>query len=100
MQVNVPILFSCGTRPRGDEYAVFTVVMIGHRLDLHILQMGKEPVKEVKAAGFHTRRAVQHNRPRGRSLMIGFLVEPDHYAAAAIIRGVLRNRDHRHTHSR
>jgi hypothetical protein len=56
---------------------------------LHVLQVREEQVKKIKAAGLHARLAVQHNSPRGRSLMIGFLVEPDHYDAADLMRGPL-----------
>jgi hypothetical protein len=61
--------------------------------DVHVLEMWQEQMKKIKAAGFHARRMVQHHSPRGR-LMIRFLVEPDHYGAAAPMRGQLPDRDH------
>jgi hypothetical protein len=77
--------------PRDDQH---TLALIGDLFDVHVLEMWQEQIEKIKAAGFHARRMVQHNSPRGRSLMIRFLVEPDHYGAAAPMRAQLPNRDH------
>ncbi len=86
--------------PSGDEHA------LSHArdgVDVHVFRCGRRRCRrsrqEIEAAGLHAGLVAQHNSPRGRSLMIGFMAEPDLDDAATLMPGLLRIRDADHTRS-